>query len=69
VLLNVRSTVPWMDQSNRVIDTAARDLSNVVVADWAATSAGHGEYFEADGTHLTERGRAAYARLIRQSLE
>lgn len=69
VLLNVRSTVPWMEQSNRAIDTAARGLDHVVVADWAAASAGHGEYFEADGTHLTERGRSAYARLILQSLQ
>lgn len=69
VLVNVQSPVSWMDQSNRAIDAAAQGLDHVTVADWAAEARGHGEYFEADGTHLTDLGRSAYVGLIETSLQ
>lgn len=34
------------------------------VADWAAASEGHPEWFQADGLHLTPAGRQAYAMVI-----
>ncbi len=68
VLVNVRSPVSWSDQSNRALETAAHRLDNVVLADWQATSAGHREYFVADGTHLTARGADAYADTIAAAL-
>ncbi len=69
VVPTVRSQVPWMGQSNDTIRAAAARLDNVVVADWARESAGHRDYFEADGTHLTPRGQQAYARLILRALQ
>jgi peptidoglycan/LPS O-acetylase OafA/YrhL len=69
VVITVRSQVPWMDESNEIIRRAAAGSDNVVVADWARESAGHPEYFEPDGTHLTPRGQQAYARLVLQSLQ
>jgi peptidoglycan/LPS O-acetylase OafA/YrhL len=69
VVITVRSQVPWMDESNETIRRAAAGVDNVVVADWARESAGHREYFEPDGTHLTPRGQQAYARLLLQSLQ
>jgi len=68
VLVNVRAPVPWMDQSNRILDGAARGFDNVVVADWASASAGEESYFVFDGTHLTSKGTAAYARVVREAL-
>jgi peptidoglycan/LPS O-acetylase OafA/YrhL len=68
VLVNVRSPVPWMDQSNRILESAARGFDNVVVADWAGASAGEESYFVFDGTHLTPKGTAAYARVVREAL-
>ena len=68
LVVNSRASVPWMEKSNQVIDTATRAIDNVVVVDWAASSAGHGEYFVADGTHLTPQGSAAYARGIAEAL-
>jgi peptidoglycan/LPS O-acetylase OafA/YrhL len=68
VLVNVRSPVPWMDQSNRALANAAASLDNVVVADWEGLSAGHRDYFVADGTHLTPRGADAYAGTIAAAL-
>lgn len=68
VVTTVRSQVPWMDESNDIIRSAAAARDNVVVADWARASVGHPEYLEADGTHMTPRGQAVYARLILDAL-
>jgi hypothetical protein len=57
-----------MDQSNRILEAAARGFDNVVVADWAGASAGEESYFVFDGTHLTPKGTAAYARVVREAL-
>jgi hypothetical protein len=64
VVLTVRSEVPWMDQSNAIIERAAQDQSNVSVADWARASVGNPQYLYKDGTHLTSSGQRAYSRLI-----
>jgi lysophospholipase L1-like esterase len=64
VVMTVRSEVPWMDQSNAIIERAAQGHPNVVVADWARESVGHPQYLYKDGTHLTPSGQRAYAHLI-----
>jgi hypothetical protein len=64
VVMTVRSEVPWMEQSNAIIERAASGAKNVVVADWAQATVGHPQYLYKDGTHLTVRGQQAYARLI-----
>ena len=68
VLVTVNTPHWWMTDSNRVLNDAAQRWPNVRLADWAAVSRGHPEYFVADGTHLTSAGIDAYARLIRQTL-
>jgi peptidoglycan/LPS O-acetylase OafA/YrhL len=69
VVVNVKSPVPWMDQSNRALETSVTGVDNVVIADWANAGAGHREYFAPDGTHLTTRGIAAYVRTIEDALQ
>jgi peptidoglycan/LPS O-acetylase OafA/YrhL len=64
VVLTVRSEVPWMDQSNAIIERAAAGQHTVVVADWPRTSVGHPQYLYKDGTHLTPIGQRAYAHII-----
>jgi hypothetical protein len=39
-----------------------------VLLDWVAYSAGHGDWFQPDGLHLTFPGADAFARLLRQAL-
>jgi lysophospholipase L1-like esterase len=68
VLVNVKSPVPWMDQSNRALATAAQGVDNVVIADWARAASGHREYFVADGTHLTSAGIDAYVQTVKTAL-
>ena len=68
VVTTVRSEVPWMDQSNAIIERAAASADNVVVADWAKASVGNPQFLYDDGTHLTPRGQRAYAHLIKATL-
>lgn len=42
----------------------AEKYDNLYIIDWNAISKGHGEYFMADGIHLTETGRQAYTKAI-----
>ena len=37
--------------------------------DWYTASADHDEYFDGDGTHLTEEGAQAYIGLIHDTVE
>ena len=69
VVVTVRSEVPWMDQSNAIIERAAASAGNVVVADWARATVGNPQYLYADGTHLTPQGQRAYARLVKSALK
>jgi hypothetical protein len=69
VLVTVRSPVPWADASNHNIAEAAKGMSNVVVADWASASAGQRGDFYPDGTHLTPKGAALFARTIAEAIE
>ena len=41
---------------------------NVHVIDWYTASAGHDEYFDGDGTHLTEEGARAYIGLVHDAV-
>lgn len=65
----VNDNVPrtWNDANNSVITAVVPDYSNAVIADWAAASADHPEYFVSDGIHLTAAGAHAYANLIRRT--
>ncbi len=52
-LVNVRSPDPLQDVNNALLQQAADEHENVRIIDWHAASAGHDEYFDGDGTHLT----------------
>lgn len=52
------------EQTNRNLEKFANEHSNVHIIDWAGASNGHPEYFVADGVHLTNTGRKAYAETI-----
>ena len=50
--------------SNQAMRDAASRYENVRVIDWHAASEGHDEYFDGDGTHLSELGAQVYTSLI-----
>lgn len=69
-LVNVRSPDPLQDVNNALLQQAADEHENVRIIDWHAASAGHDEYFDGDGTHLTAGdGCQAYIELIAGALE
>lgn len=47
---------------------AKRHPKRSVLLDWVAYSAGHSDWFQPDGLHLTFAGADAFARLLRQAL-
>jgi lysophospholipase L1-like esterase len=57
-------TPAWQSQATKLNDFAAALAANrpwVRIVDWAALGAGRPDWFQADGLHLTELGRAALA--------
>jgi peptidoglycan/LPS O-acetylase OafA/YrhL len=70
VLVTCHGDRPWIGQSNNAVWAVAKLFAgaNVRVADWAAASAPHREWFYADGIHTKSAGSAAYAALIRAAL-
>ena len=63
------TTNDWQFKNNDTIHSLGDEFENVTIVDWEAASRDHGEYFFSDGIHLTTEGRAAYATLIKQSIE
>ncbi len=47
---------------------AKRHPKRSILLDWVAYSAGHSDWFQPDGLHLTFSGANAFARLLRQAL-
>ncbi len=68
VVVNDRMPDSWMNDSNRVLAALVARYPNARLADWAAASAGHREYFYPDGTHTNPVGSRAYAEVIAQVL-
>ena len=58
----------WSVHVNAGLNQLAQDNANVTVIDWAGISAGHDDYFVADGIHLTRTGCQEYARSIYQAI-
>lgn len=52
------------ETANANLSSLAADYKNLHVIDWASISAGHKEYFYADGIHLTATGRGVYTQVI-----
>lgn len=67
VVINVVVPRPWQDPNNELIAQWAAKHPNVRVADWAACSAGHPEFFVRDGVHLTPAGVKAYVACVREA--
>ena len=67
VLVNASVPRSWEKPNNAIIDDVAPDYPNVVVADWNKAADGQRDFFVSDGVHLTRKGAAAFADLIRQS--
>nr|WP_154983977.1 acyltransferase family protein [Paenibacillus xylanexedens] len=68
-LVTVRVPRPWERTVNKALTDAASSYSNVSLIDWNQASEGHDEYFEKDGVHLTAEGSAAFAALVKNSLQ
>ena len=69
VLVNDNMPRTWRNPNNNVITNVVKDYPNVVLVDWYTASHGHPEYFVSDGVHLTSKGAAAYAQLIKAAAE
>ena len=66
--INTRSTTSWVDSVNDALWQAQEDYSNVKVIDWHGFSSGHPEYFDGDGTHLTEDAAKLYADMVYEAV-
>ena len=67
LLVTVRVNRSWQDEVNQTLRNAAPRYPNAQIVDWYATSAGHGDWFQADGTHFRTSsgpGANAYADLL-----
>src|SRR5205807_10443386 len=67
LLVTVRVDRSWQDEVNQTLRNAAPRYPNVQIVDWYAASAGHGDWFQADGTHFRTSsgpGANAYADLL-----
>ncbi len=67
VVVNVRVPRPWMKPNNSLIERVAVDYPNVVVADWAGTSAENRDYMVKDGVHLTTKGARELTRIVAEA--
>jgi peptidoglycan/LPS O-acetylase OafA/YrhL len=69
-VVNARTPGSQQDGNNALLAAAAAAHPNVQVIDWYGISAGHDEYFDGDGTHLTGvDGVNAYISAILDALQ
>ena len=64
VIVNARVPRPWQDGNDVLMARVVPQYSNAVLADWYNASAGHPEYFGADGVHMDAAGAQAYTCLL-----
>ena len=62
--ITTRSTQDYVDDTNAALQRTAAKYSNVELIDWYGLSDGHEEYFDGDGTHLTEDAAIYYTQII-----
>lgn len=67
--INTRSTQSWQDTTNQALASAADRYDNVELIDWYSLSASHGDWFDGDGTHLSEAGAQAYIDMVKQAVQ
>ena len=63
--INTRSTQDYVDSTNAAIARAVAKYSNANIIDWYGLSDGHEEYFDGDGTHLTEDAAIYYTQIVK----
>jgi hypothetical protein len=70
ILVTCHGDRSWIPQSNAAIASAAKYYAgtNVRVADWAAASNHHIDWFYSDGIHTKSAGSDAYAALIKTAM-
>lgn len=61
VFVTVNVDQPWQDPNNAVLEAAAQQYPNVVIADWHALAAANPSWLYSDGTHLPVDGPGAQA--------
>lgn len=66
-LVNTRCPDPWEEASNTALAGAAERYNNVTLIDWFSLSANHDDWFDGDGTHLTEEAALIYTDMIAQA--
>lgn len=66
--VNTRSPQTWMAETNAALERAADRYGNVQVIDWYSASAPHGDWFDGDGTHLSEDGAQAYIDMVHDAI-
>ena len=54
--------------NNELLENAAERHDNVTLVDWYSYSAGHDEWFDGDGTHLTPEGCQAYLDMLKDAI-
>lgn len=69
LVINARVPRSWEAGNNALVSSLVPDLPNAGVIDWHAATAEHGDWFLEDQVHLTEEGRAGYARAIDDAVE
>lgn len=62
--VNTRCPQLWEQNMNSLIADTCSRYDNAHLIDWYAVSADHDEYFDGDGTHLTEYGAQTYINMI-----
>ncbi|MCI9129487.1 MAG: acyltransferase [Eggerthellaceae bacterium] len=57
------------NENNTAINQIVSEYSNVHLIDWNSLSASHGDYFDGDGTHLTDSAAKTYIQFIADVLQ
>lgn len=66
--VNTRSTQSWVATTNAALAAASERYDNAHLIDWYSYSASHGEWFDGDGTHLTEDGAQIYVNMVHDAV-
>ena len=66
--INIRAPEDFTDANNAIIYDVAERYNNVSMIDWSELSVGHDEWFDGDGTHLTEDAARIYVEMIRDGI-
>lgn len=67
--INTRCPDSWMEDVNAALQSAADRYGNVQIIDWNGLSASHEDWFDGDGTHLTEEAAQIYVNMIKDAIQ